>query len=261
MAQVRPIHLIGARRLEALRARSESALNEWAKVWASSFQSLSDIDLRVELIDQAGTPETENLALFETSRGRVWFSESQQEIESLGLVVLGECAPRGGLGEDAWAFSCIEKAREARNRALLDAFMGDASSDSRRIATIELPAEVSGFGTGNVLVRSSRLGFTAIVDSRNAHLECSAAGATRPALPAAVPVDRAAHAAPLRLEVHLGDASLSVATLFDIHVGDVLRLSRRLDEDLMVRCGGKDVARGALGKIDALKGIRITTRT
>ena len=60
------------------------------------------------------------------------------------------------------------------------------------------------------------------------------------------------------LEVRLGEASLTVADLFALRSGALLKLDRHVDEPVDVLLNGKLVACGQLAVMDDHLGVRIT---
>jgi len=62
----------------------------------------------------------------------------------------------------------------------------------------------------------------------------------------------------VEVSVLLGNADVSVGTLFEMKSGEVLPLDRRIDEPLDLVVDGKVVARGELVVVENSLGLRIT---
>jgi len=60
------------------------------------------------------------------------------------------------------------------------------------------------------------------------------------------------------LDVRVGNATLSVADLFDLKAGKVIALDRKVDEPIELLLGGKTIATGYLAVSENHLGVRIT---
>jgi len=63
---------------------------------------------------------------------------------------------------------------------------------------------------------------------------------------------------PLCVRVELGSLEMSAAEWAALRPGDVVQCGRRIDEPVVLRAGGREIARGELVDIDGEIGVRIT---
>lgn len=63
----------------------------------------------------------------------------------------------------------------------------------------------------------------------------------------------------VRVEVLLGETELSLAEIASLGEGSLVELARRADEPLVLRAGGREIARGEVVVIDQAYGLRITS--
>jgi len=77
--------------------------------------------------------------------------------------------------------------------------------------------------------------------------------------PALIPLDRALRRGNAQLAVMLGSVEVELPKLMDLRCGDVLRLPQRLDREITVLCGGKVLARAALGERQGRKCVQLAS--
>lgn len=63
---------------------------------------------------------------------------------------------------------------------------------------------------------------------------------------------------PLTVRLELGALEMSAAEWAALKPGDVLQSGRRLDEPVVLRAGGREIARGELVDVEGELGVRIT---
>lgn len=64
--------------------------------------------------------------------------------------------------------------------------------------------------------------------------------------------------APLVIRVELGSVTLSAREWAELQAGDVIETSQRVSEPVVLRCAGREVARGELVEVEGQVGVRIT---
>jgi len=63
----------------------------------------------------------------------------------------------------------------------------------------------------------------------------------------------------VRVEALLGETELSLAEIAALGEGSLVEFARRADEPLVLRAGGREIARGEVVVIDQAYGLRITS--
>lgn len=89
-------------------------------------------------------------------------------------------------------------------------------------------------------------------------LEYEEAGASRPQGDPLGPSANPLHAIRVRLQVRVGEASMTVAQLLDARANEVLVLDRTLEQPVDLVLEGRVVARGELVGVDGAFAVRIT---
>ncbi|MCA9627599.1 MAG: FliM/FliN family flagellar motor switch protein [Myxococcales bacterium] len=72
------------------------------------------------------------------------------------------------------------------------------------------------------------------------------------------PVSESALDAPLVIRVELGSVTMSAREWADLQAGDVIETSQRVSGPVVLRCAGREVARGELVEVEGQVGVRIT---
>ena len=256
MSDVRPFYLPGSSALSQVLQRARAALAAWAREWVNDAQRLAS--LSVVNADAADAPASREFESMQGANGQVWIRRGVHDRANFALAVLGAgLMPRSGYA-DEWIEDVAGQAWTMRNRALCEALVGaPASATSAEISGC--PAKLAGTGSGAIQVCCEPLGLHAIADRGVWSLvpPTEREAAPQPALSS---LDRAARRARLRIEVLLGSAELELPKVMDLRRGDVLRLSARLDQPLIVSCEGRPFARALLGEAAGRKCIQFTDK-
>ncbi|MCA9647528.1 MAG: FliM/FliN family flagellar motor switch protein [Polyangiaceae bacterium] len=72
------------------------------------------------------------------------------------------------------------------------------------------------------------------------------------------PVGQSALDAPLVIRVELGSVTLSAREWAELQAGDVIETTQRVSEPVVLRCAGREIARGELVEVEGQVGVRIT---
>ncbi len=72
------------------------------------------------------------------------------------------------------------------------------------------------------------------------------------------PAGQSALDAPLVIRVELGSVTMSAREWAELQAGDVIETSQRVSEPVVLRCAGREVARGELVEVEGQVGVRIT---
>ena len=72
------------------------------------------------------------------------------------------------------------------------------------------------------------------------------------------PLGQSALDAPLMIRVELGSVTLSAREWAELQAGDVIETNQRVSEPVVLRCAGREVARGELVEVEGQVGVRIT---
>jgi len=259
-ATVRPIHLPGAAALELLRARAQAALDGWAAEWVVGWGGdalqADALQLRV-----APTEAVQSVPLgFEAlcaEAGCIWFGCGAADRSELGRAVVGAELMPGAVCADDWIADAVDRAWEARNRALCTALLGAPSSEAWPASPTALPAQLFAVGSGAVQLSCDAIGLQAIADGGVWQAMPPGERSSAQRLPAPAALSQAARRATARLEVVLGSVELELPKLLDLRCGDVLRLPQRLDEQLAVLCDGKPLAHAMLGEAQGRKCVQL----
>lgn len=254
---VRPIHLPGAAALDTLRQRTQIALDEWARKWAGSHTGGAP-HLQIETLPTAMDSRRHQFEVVHAGMGKIWFRTDGPDRAAFARAVVGPALTLDASLVDEWVETAVNRAREARNLSLCRALFGGTMFDSRAHSS-PLPASLFAFGAGAVVLRCEPLGCYAIVDGAVWRSVPPSERSRAPRRSELTPIERAVHGGRVRLEIELGNIELAVPRVLDLRPGDVLRVPTRLDEGITVCCGGKPLARAALGQRGGRKCVQVVS--
>ena len=255
---VRPFRLPGATTLEQLRSPTMAVLDVWAAHWIEERESDVGATLQIESLEAAEAREEGAYSLWRGEFGRIWFSESTDQNALLGSSIAGATLFPHGAPVDDWIAGALISARNARNRALCGVLMGACAADAYPRLVPTLPAELFAPGSGALRMTCRQYGLDAVMEAgawMRLPPQDRIAATTR--LPGVKPLDLAASDAIVRLNVLLEGADVDALTLFDLREGDVLRLSHKLEEGVIVACGGARLARALLGERQGKRSVQV----
>jgi hypothetical protein len=262
-AQVRHLRLPGTAALDWLRERSQTALAAWSSEWLSS---CDEVTLEVGSALRTSWAPAHNWEMLRGEAGCIWFSAGVPERLKFGRAVVGtELIPSDAV--DHWIDAVVDRARDARNRALCRALLGGGDPPQVQSATPaaapvgSLPPELFAFGSGAVRISCDLLGLYAIADGGVWHSVPPGERPAAAARPGLTPLDRAMRSSHVHLDVVLGCVDLELSQLLDLRPGDALRLPQRLDQGAAVLCDGKLVARATLGDAHGRKAMQLIANT
>jgi hypothetical protein len=259
-AVIRPIHLRGAAAFDALRLRAQSALDSWAHVWTRGASGAQGADaIQILAVDEQTTwGESDEFEILGTPVGRMCFRSGRSDRSRLGQATVGAESMLGEDYADQWIAEVVESARHARNRALYTALFEVPADEAPESPVVGVPESLCAVGSGAVLVSCTKFGLHAIADGgvwRNLPI-----GATAQQHPNLTPLDIALRGVAAQLQVMVGSVEIELPQLMDLRRGDVLRLPRRLDEDIDVLCEGQPMASAVLGTTRDRKCVQLTER-
>jgi hypothetical protein len=251
----RTIHLPGANALSELRQRVVGSLDDWAREWIADWNgSRHTLVVKSFLADQ--DPQPAGYEWLRSESGAAWVRGSAADRAQFGRAVVGfELMPRL-VCADEWIADIVATAWEARNRALCAALLGSPLPVASASNENGLPNALYLFGAGAVQLSCDLLGLYAVADA-SVWRTVPPPEHSRTALPGIAKLDRAMGNSRVALEVVLGGAEIDLSKLLDLRVGDVLRLSQKLDRPAAVVCGANTVAHALLGESGGRKAAQL----
>jgi hypothetical protein len=245
MSNVRPIRLLTASELAAVRATVEATLGQWTAQWCSAGTAVT-----VECA-AATPPSAEQLAAATWLCGKsadtdVWFCPEAESLIGAALFGAGSGAPLGAA-----------VARLAIND-LLARWVGD---DGAQVAEAPTPQHLWQTGRRVVAVavtfggKAKVAALTLLIESR-----AQSAVTTRADPGRGVPhtVRSAVRDQRVQIEVSLGQVEIELGLLRSLAIGDVLRLDRALDAAADIRiCGSRVDCVGYLGAHDGQRAVAL----
>jgi|GEM_PF-918797 len=250
--QAQPFMLLSQASLAAVQSAVAAAAGAWARDWGVAPDALG---VRAERAWEAARPKRQPASDWHlcaaTGARAVWLAqpaELQAELQQLLFARDATHGPQGG-AEASLAPAAARRALLALQAALSAAALadGDAGGDAAPV-----PAEREWTrGQGAVQV-SVTLGKQHCQLLLNQGAVAALAGQGKPGLPALAPVHyrRALAAAPVTLELRVGAAQVSLASLMSLAVGDVVKLDTKVDEPVrLASSAGVPLFAAYLGKV------------
>jgi flagellar motor switch/type III secretory pathway protein FliN len=257
-AQTRAIHLPSASAREAVRVRIQEALRDWACRWVRGWHDRELLVVRLTCASEvAPRPEGVDFEAVSTPAGSLWLRRSRADCARMGEAVVGDRLMPGGLCADEWISQAVASAYEACQRELCRALL-NVDATAVILSPAPMPGSLFAFGSGAIHFACERLGVDAIIDG-GVWRSVPPQRATTSPRPSLTPLQRAIHRSDARLEVLLGSVELELPKLADLRCGDLLRLPKRLSEELTVLCEGQPLAGAELGELLGQKSIRLNT--
>ncbi|MEO8152137.1 MAG: FliM/FliN family flagellar motor C-terminal domain-containing protein [Rhizobacter sp.] len=255
---VRPLHLPGAAALAVLRERVQVALDAWAHEWVSApgHDAPGAATVQARSACEGLRPMPHEFDAVHTEAGCLWVRCSAEDRFNFGQAVMGAGSMPGGSFADDWVAGAVDRAWEARDRALCAALFGTAVSSDAPLTAQTPPADLFAFGSGAVEFSCQQTGLHVVADSAVWRAVPPIARSAASPLPEATPLNRAVHLATARLEVMLGSVELDLPRLMDLRCGDVLRLPQRLHQPVMLMCEGQPLAQALLGEQQGRKAVQ-----
>ncbi len=242
----------------ALRDCVQAALDAWAHEWVSApwRDAPEATKVQARAACEGQQPLRHEFDAVCTEAGCLWVRCSTEDRLHFGQAVMGAGLMPGGSFADDWVAGAVDRAWEARDRALCAALFGTTGSSDAPLMAQTPPAELFAFGSGAVEFSCWGTGLQVIAESAVWRTVPPIAQRAAPPLPEITPLTRAMHQATTRLEVMLGSVELDLPRLMDLRCGDVLRLPQRLYQPVTLLCEGQALAHALLGELHGRKAVQ-----
>lgn len=231
-----------------------------------SLESLGWLPLTLQLVIGSSVCARETLALLAPGDAWIpgepmWVTPSEAQVGFAGFAALSAAAsdqgvkvhflPDGGLRLSAEPVALPLDAESPAPRA--DRGLDDATPTGERAFRAASAAASGQVGRENQALPQERPNTTTMsTASRVAEL------AMEVPMTEDKPLSHAALDAPLVVRVELGSVSLSAREWAALEAGDVIETGQRVSEPVVLRCAGREVARGELVEVEGQVGVRIT---
>lgn len=247
--------LLGASRLETVRAQAGAAVAAWSAQWGVAAASLEC---------QRADPSLAGVAWDERwhagARG-LWLARAAGLQEALQRAMFGDnpIQPLRAGAPPHLAPLAAARAMDALGTALAS-LLGEEDGHGARRGMAEQPGSRTLSGSAGTLLLTVRVGAASCRCLLDAASVERLAPASAPKGAPLAPVDRlkALKATPLRLAVRLGQAEVGLSALMSVAVGDVIRLDCPVDAPVAVLGpSGEPLLRAYLGQAQGAVAVEV----
>jgi Type III flagellar switch regulator (C-ring) FliN C-term len=236
---------------DGLRERVQAALELWSRAWLvdATFQAAVQATVVVATANAADSLPEQPFELVQSSApGRLWIRTAPADRSMLARAVMGFEVSLDEHVIDPWVADVSNRAWVTRNDAVCAALLKGPVCLGPEGRAARLSPRLFRFGSGTVQISCDALGLYLLVDADLSRTAAPPSDTTAVSLLNAVRLSEAIRSECVHLEVLLGTVDLPLPQILDLRCGDVLRVTRRLEERLSVHCAGNPIALAALGQ-------------